>query len=91
MLVEETAGLWEWRHFALTSPREEAGPLTPKGREDHCSQEGWRDQARASILEVPGAQHKLQHGENHRASDLVTRNKDKAPGATSQLDQPQIS
>lgn len=56
--------------------------------EQRWYQEGYRDQGRASVLEVLGAQHELQCGEKHRASNLVTRNKDDTPGARSQLDQP---
>lgn len=70
-------------HSALRSPGGVAGPQTPRGREERCSKEGWRDEGRVPVLEVPGAQHKLQHGDNHRARDLITRNKDKAPGARS--------
>ena len=49
---------------------------------------GRKDWSRAPTLGAPGAQHKLQHGEMHRASGLVTRNKGEAAGARSQLDRP---
>lgn len=87
-LIEARPRLWVWGDLALRSPGEVSGLLTPKGMEQHWYQEGYRDQGRASVLEVLGAQHKLQCGEKHRASNLVTRNKDDTPGARSQLDEP---